>query len=189
MINDKLKKRKIGKETGRDMLEKQVKKVLLGVGSNLGNKKKNIEKAKYYLEQDKNLIIQKNSSYYKTKSWPDPSKPHYLNIVIEVKTNLKPSDLFFLIKKIEKKLGRKASTKNSPRECDIDILDYNQKCLNLKLGTNHVVIPHPRMHNRNFVLIPLYEISKKWIHPKFKKKITQLIKQIDPIDLRSITVE
>ena len=171
------------------MLEKQVKKVFLGIGSNLGNKKRNIEKAKFYLEQEKGLIIKENSSYYKTKSWPDSSKPHYINIVIEIKTDLKPSDLFFLIKRVEKKLGRKSSAENSPRECDIDILDYDQKCLNFQLGVNSIVIPHPRMHTRNFVLIPLYEISKKWVHPKFKKKISQLIKQIDPIDLRSITVE
>tara|TARA_B100001287_G_C22653798_1_gene516607 strand:- start:364 stop:882 length:519 start_codon:yes stop_codon:yes gene_type:complete len=172
------------------MLEKLVNQVFLAIGSNLGNKKHNIEKAKYLLEESENFKIKKTSSYYKTKSWPDPSKPSYYNIVIETETSLDPLNLFYFLKKIERKLGRKYSSKNSPRECDIDILDYNQKCFNIIYDkSNSIIIPHPRMHQRNFVLIPLFEISKKWIHPKFKKKISHLIKQIDPIELRSITVE
>ena len=136
-----------------------------------------------------NSFLDSYYNYYKTKSWPDPKKPYYLNIVIEITTKLNPLELLTLIKKIEKKLGRKSTVKNSPRECDIDILDYNQKCLNLNINRSSVITPHPRLHNRNFVLIPLYEISKKWIHPKFKIEISRLLKQIDPMDLRSITVE
>ncbi len=170
------------------MLEKRVNKVLLGIGSNLGNKRHNIEKAKFFLKKSEDLIIQKTSNYYKTKSWPDPNKPYYLNIVIEIETKLKPLDLLIFLKQIEKKIGRKSSAKNSPRECDIDILDYKQKCLNLSKNGISVITPHPRLHNRNFVLIPLYEINKKWIHPRFRIEISRLIKQIDPIDLRSITV-
>ena len=172
------------------MSEKLVNIVFLGVGSNLGNKKHNIEKAKYLLEENWNLKIEKSSSYYESKSWPDPSKPSYYNIVIEIKTRLKPLSLFYFLKKIEKKLGRKISKKNSPREIDLDILDYNQRCLNIIYSKNkNIISPHPRMHQRNFVLVPLYEISKTWVHPKFGKKISHLIKQIDPIELRSITVE
>ena len=86
-------------------------------------------------------------------------------------------------------MSRKISEKNSPRECDIDILDYDHKCLKLDCEGDKIIIPHPRLHKRNFVLIPLYEISKKWKHPKYKLNISQLLKQIDTIDLRSITVE
>ena len=116
-------------------------------------------------------------------------EPEYLNIVLKIKTNLAPLNLFHFIKKIEKKLGRKISEKNSPRECDIDILDYDHKCLKLDCEGDKIIIPHPRLHKRNFVLIPLYEISKKWTHPKYKLNISKLLKQIDTIDLRSITVE
>ncbi len=170
------------------MSEKLANKVFLGIGSNLGNKKNNIEKAKFHLRQNKSIHIFKISNYYKTKSWPDPKKPSYLNIVIEIGTSLKPLDLFMYIKEIEMKLGRKMTLRNSPRECDIDILDYGQKCLKLKFQHNSIVTPHPRLHLRNFVLIPLQEIAKKWRHPKTKMLISQLIYQIDPIDLRSITV-
>ena len=171
------------------MLEKQANTVFLGIGSNLGNKKNNINKAKLFLQEKNNLMIEKSSNFYKTKSWPDPKKPEYLNIVLKIKTNLTPLNLFYFIKKIEKKLGRKISEKNSPRECDIDILDYDHKCLKLDCKGDKIIIPHPRLHKRNFVLIPLYEISKKWTHPKYKLNISQLLKQIDTIDLRSITVE
>ena len=69
-----------------------------------------------------------------------------------------------------------------------DKFQFN-KCLKLDCEGDKIIIPHPRLHKRNFVLIPLYEISKKWTHPKYKLNISQLLKQIDTIDLRSITVE
>ena len=113
------------------MLEKQANKVFLGIGSNLGNKKLNIENAKLHLELNKNFKIFKTSKFYKTKSWPNPKMPNFLNIVIEGETYLKPLDLLFFLKKIEKILGRKPAKKNSPRMCDIDIIDFGHKCLKL----------------------------------------------------------
>ena len=83
-------------------------------------------------------------------------------------------------------LGRKKSFKNAPRVCDIDILDYDQKTIYLKFKENNLVIPHPRLHNRNFVLLPLFEISKRWKHPLLGAKITELIKSIGLDNLRSI---
>ncbi len=171
------------------MLEKQVNKVFLGIGSNLGNKKHNIEIAKYFLNQNDYFEIIKVSNYYITKSWPDPKKPSFVNIVLEGETYLKPIDLLHYVKNIEKILGRKVRKKNSPRECDIDILDFDQKCLKIKDNKISMITPHPRLHNRNFVLIPLFEISKNWKHPKSNIKISQLIKQIDTSHLRSITVD
>jgi 2-amino-4-hydroxy-6-hydroxymethyldihydropteridine diphosphokinase len=86
---------------------------------------------------------------------------------------------------IENDLGRKRSKKNEPRICDIDIIDYDQKILK---GNNNkkLILPHPEMHKRNFVLLPLYEIAKSWIHPVKKKKINKLIKLLDIEDLRTI---
>ena len=86
---------------------------------------------------------------------------------------------------IEKKLGRKRNKKNEPRICDIDIIDYDNKIIK-KNFKNNLSIPHPRMHKRNFVLLPLYEINKDWIHPKYKKNIVNLLSKLSNIDLRSI---
>ena len=90
----------------QDILENQVRSIYLGIGSNLGNKKDNIEKAKFELNQ-MNIKILQSSSYYESLSWPNPKNPKFLNIVIEVTTNLKPQKLLKKCKEIEVKLGRK----------------------------------------------------------------------------------
>ena len=164
----------------QDILENQVKSIYLGIGSNLGNKKKNIELAKFKLSEN-NIEILKSSSFYKSISWPNTKNPKFLNIVIKIKTNLKPSKLLNLCKKIEKTLGRKKSAINSPRICDIDILDYNRIILD-----KDIILPHPRMYKRNFVLLPLFEINKHWVHPVSKKHIKRLIFLLSNRDIRSI---
>ena len=71
-------------------------------------------------------------------------------------------------------MGRKLSKKNNPRTCDIDILDYDKKLFKKNVNKHKLIIPHPRLHDRNFVLIPLYEIENNWTHPKLKLKIINL---------------
>ena len=148
-------------------------------------KKKNLAKTKYLLEVNKIKII-KTSSIYETFSWPNKNHPKFYNIVIKIITNLNPKDLFKIIKIIEKKLGRKKAKINAPRTCDIDILDYESNCYNLRVNKNKLSIPHPRLHFRNFVLIPLFEIDKKWKHPLNKTKIQDLIENLDNFSLYSI---
>ena len=162
------------------MLENRVKYIYLGIGSNLGNKRNNIDKAKFKLIQNNIKIIQ-SSSFYESLSWPNPKNPKFLNIVIKIVTNLSPSQLLNKCKEIEISLGRKKGFKNSPRKCDIDILDYNNR--NIR---EHIILPHPRMHNRNFVLFPLYELNKAWKHPKSKNNIKTLISSLSDRDIRSI---
>ena len=164
----------------QDTLENQVKFVYLGIGSNLGNKKKNIEKAKFMLIQN-NIKILSSSNYYETLSWPNPKNPKFLNIVLKISTYLRPLDLLKICKKIELMLGRKKTLKNSPRECDIDLIDYN----NIKLS-DKIILPHPRMHTRNFVLLPLYEINRNWKHPVTKQHIKKLILSLPKKDITSI---
>ena len=84
-------------------------------------------------------------------------------------------------KEIEVSLGRKKSPKNSPRVCDIDIIDYKHQQLR-----GDLILPHPRMHQRNFVLLPLYELNKNWVHPKSKLHIKKLIFSLSNLDIRSI---
>ena len=164
----------------QDILEKQVKPIYLGIGSNLGNKKYNIERAKIELLKNEIKIVS-SSNFYQSLSWPNPNNPEFLNIVIEIKTNLNPSKLLKICKEIETYLGRKRAPKNAPRSCDIDILDYQS--LSIKSA---ITIPHPRMHTRNFVLLPLFELNKDWIHPISKRNIKSLILTLSNRDIRTI---
>ena len=164
----------------RDISENQVKLIYLGIGSNLGNKRNNIEKAKFKLGQN-NIRILQSSSFYESLSWPNPKNPKFLNIVLKISTNLTLSELFKKCKEIERKLGRRKNAINSPRECDIDILDYESKITN-----NQIILPHPRMHTRNFVLLPLFELNKDWKHPVSKHNIKTLIFLLPNRDIRSI---
>jgi len=152
----------------------------IGIGSNLGNRINNIEKAKSFLVSN-GINITKSSSYYESLSWPDISKPKFVNIVIQSDSALSPKKLLENFKSIEKKLGRKKNLKNSPRTCDIDIISYDKKIL-----TGDISIPHLRMHKRNFVLIPLYELNKSWFHPKLKCNIKKLIFSLPIKEIRSI---
>ena len=162
------------------MLESQVSTVYLGIGSNLGNKINFIEKAKSKLIEN-NIKILQSSSYYESLSWPDIKNPKFINIVLKTNTILKPLKLLDICKNIEKELGRKKMPKNSPRECDIDILDYNSKKV-----TGYINLPHPRIHMRNFVLLPLFELNKNWVHPISKHHIKTLISSLSNRDIRSI---
>ena len=154
--------------------------IYIGIGSNLGNRIENITKAKYFLDLN-GINITKSSSYFETLSWPDPNKPKFINIVVQSNTKASPEKLLKIFKSIEKKLGRKKKSKNSPRTCDIDIISYNQKIL-----TGNITIPHKRMHKRNFVLIPLFELNKNWFHPKTNENIKKLIFSLSIKDIRSI---
>ena len=157
----------------------------LSIGSNLGNKKRNIEKAKFLLAKN-SIKILKCSNFYETYAWPNKNHPKFYNIVIKIITKLKPNILFTTIKDIEKKLGRKKSKINNPRTCDIDIIDYKGLSYKLEINNNKLLIPHPRLHNRNFVLFPLFEIEKNWNHPSKKTKIQDLIGKLDNSSFYSI---
>ncbi len=162
------------------MLENRVNSIYLGIGSNLGNRKINIEKAKFNLIKNDIKII-RSSNYFESLSWPNEKNPKYLNIILEIVTNFSPTNLLKVCKEIEIILGRKKRAKNSPRECDIDIIDYKSKIIN-----HQIILPHPNMHTRNFVLFPLFELNKDWRHPITKLHIKRLISLLSDRDIRSI---
>ena len=154
--------------------------IYLGIGSNLGDRKINIEKAKFKIFQN-NIKILQSSNYYESLSWPNNDNPKFLNIVIKIKTNLNPNKLINLCKEIERSFGKRKEERNSPRMCDIDIIDYKNKQSN-----KGVILPHPRLDYRNFVLLPLFELNKSWKHPKSKSHIKSLILSLSNRDIRSI---
>ena len=171
----------------QDILENQVNFAYLALGSNLGDKKNNLNKS-IDLIQEEGIFIKKRSKFYITKSWPNENFPNFINSIILVETKLNIAQLFLKIKKIEKKLGRTKSQRNHPRICDIDIIDF--KGLNLKVQFNgqNIVTPHPRMHKRNFVIFPLYELNKTWVHPKTRVNINNIINQFKDLGLSDIRI-
>ena len=169
----------------QDTLGNQVNYAYLALGSNLGKKIKNLELAKYQLFKNDVKII-KTSSFYSSNSWPNSKFPEFINAVLLVKTKLLLPELFKQIKLIEKLLGRFKAPKNYPRICDIDIIDFNGKCLSTSFNFQSIEVPHLHMHKRNFVLLHLYEINKNWFHPKIKKNIVKLLCSLPDNELRSI---
>jgi 2-amino-4-hydroxy-6-hydroxymethyldihydropteridine diphosphokinase len=145
---------------------------LLSLGSNLGDREKNLARALSFLEQE-GVKIFKTSSIYETQPVDIPSEYWFYNQVIEVEAAAGPKDFLTLIKRIEKKMGRKAEARRANRIIDIDILLAEGKVIR----TEELEIPHPRMEKRNFVLIPLMEISPDAVHPTLGESIRDLSKK------------
>jgi 2-amino-4-hydroxy-6-hydroxymethyldihydropteridine diphosphokinase len=146
-----------------------MKKVYLLLGSNLEDRVKNIEFAISKLNEC-GLIISKRSSFYNTTPWGYKEQPEFLNIALECFTSLSPFALLEELKKIEKKMGREDTIRYGPRVIDIDIIFYED----LIIKTEKLTIPHPLMHERDFVLKPLCEIASDFIHPELKLSIKEL---------------
>jgi 2-amino-4-hydroxy-6-hydroxymethyldihydropteridine diphosphokinase len=163
--------------------------ILLGLGSNLsstfGDRFENIDISISYLESYQIKLVKK-SSFYQTPSYPDITNPKFINVVIEVSTDLLPEDLASVLIYIEEKLERKRNKKNEPRTCDIDILDYNGKIMNFNYKKLNFIVPHEKLIYRNFVLVPLEEIMPNWTHPKTKEKISALIVKLSEKNRKSI---
>lgn len=144
----------------------------LGLGSNLGDRKGNLDKAIEYLSQ--RLRVTEKSSVYDTEPMGNPEQPRFLNMVCQVKTMLKPEDLLVLAKGIERKMGRLPAKPDSPRTIDIDILFYGDEVIK----TPELTIPHPGLTQRAFVLIPMAEIAPGLVHPVNKKTINGLLQEL-----------
>jgi 2-amino-4-hydroxy-6-hydroxymethyldihydropteridine diphosphokinase len=145
--------------------------VFFGVGTNLGNRETNLEQAVAQIEKYIGKV-RRSSSVYETDPWGFRSDDAFLNIVVEVGTDLEPQELLAVILNIESSMGRvRNSQQYSSRVIDIDILLYND----LVTDTPDLKIPHPRLHERKFVLIPLCEIAADMIHPVFKKTFRELL--------------
>jgi deoxyguanosine kinase len=145
----------------------------LCLGGNIGNRIENINAAKKAIEQFSGKMTSQ-SGIYETEAWGSDSKNKYLNQVIKINTKLNAGDLLKSLLQIEKKLGRKRDLdKNSDRTIDIDILFFNDAIISKK----NIQIPHPRLHQRNFVLKPLNEIAGEFLHPVLKKTISTLLKK------------
>jgi len=144
------------------------------LGGNLGDEKQLFEEARRLLIRDLGEE-KKVSALYASEPWGLKSQPWFVNQALVYQTLLTPVEILDVILKIETKLGRKRSGKNSPRTIDIDILLYGDEVVN----TPRLVIPHPRMHLRKFNLVPSAEISPEWVHSQYQQAIGKLLANCD----------
>ena len=151
-----------------------MRKIYLSIGSNKGNRYSFIKEALRLIHKDIGEVIL-ISKIYETKSWGFQSDD-FLNLCILIKAELIPKKLISKLKKIEEGIGRKRNNdKIEAREIDIDILFYSDKIVNQK----DLIIPHQRLHLRNFVLYPLNDIAADFIHPILLKSVNELLKECE----------
>ena len=125
--------------------------------------------------------IEAVSPYYVTPAWPDPADPPYVNAVAWLSTALAPAELMELLHRIETEFGRIRGVRNAPRTLDLDLLDYDSL---VKPGPPE--LPHPRLSQRAFVLIPLADVAPGWVHPVSGKSVRDLLAALPPAERASV---
>jgi len=152
----------------------------LGLGSNLGDRLANLNEAVQRLQLIDGLIVRDVSKIYETEAVGGPNQPDYLNAAISIITMLTPEQLLDVCLDIEAKLGRIRTVKNAAREIDIDIELFGD----VILDRDNLVIPHPRMHERMFVLAPMADIAPDMSHPVFEQTIVELLQRHNDVSIK-----
>lgn len=146
--------------------------VYLSIGSNSGDRLANLQHITSRLTMREDIDLIQASSFYETEPWGEKNQPWFLNAVLQIKTQLTPTELLNVCQDIEAKLGRNREKEAhwGERPADIDILFYDKEII---LG-NNLSIPHKHLHERAFVLVPLLEIAPNFIHPALNKSTEEL---------------
>jgi 2-amino-4-hydroxy-6-hydroxymethyldihydropteridine diphosphokinase len=152
----------------------------VALGSNLGDREANIKKALNFLNEKMRII--QVSALYETRPMYVENQGLFLNGVIKVETDLEPQALLRLFKEVEQKMGRVCVERNGPRIIDVDLLFYGTQIIT----ENNLVVPHPKIEERDFVLVPLAEIAPNLIHPIHKKRVSELLSELkyNPAEIR-----
>ncbi len=143
--------------------------VYIALGSNQGDRRRNLHAAIGALSPA--VETRQRSAVYETAPWGFTNQPNFLNQVVHAETDLSPQDLLSYLKRIEQRLGRQATFRFGPRTIDLDLLLYDD----LVLETDRLVVPHPHMAERAFVLVPLADLAPDLIHPVLRRTITELV--------------
>lgn len=148
-------------------------RVFLGLGSNLGDRKKNLREAIQIISSFTEIV--KVSSCYETEPVGNEEQPEFLNCALEIKTELQPLELLDELEGVEGRMGRVREEKWGPRKIDIDIIFYDD----FVIDCDELVIPHPGSHLRRFVLEPLSDINPDFIHPALGVPVSELLAKLE----------
>lgn len=150
----------------------------LALGSNLGDRLANLRAALEGLEPRMHVL--EESAVYETPPWGYSDQPAFLNMAVKVRTRLQPRRLLKTLKELEARLGREESFRYGPRKIDLDILFYEDLILNEETLT----IPHPRLQERAFVLVPLADVGGQVMHPVLRRTVQELLEAVDASGIR-----
>lgn len=148
-------------------------KIFLELGSNIGDRLSFLKKAVKGISGNRHILINGTSSVYETEPWGISEQNIFLNMALEVSSDLPPDILLEFLKGLEKSIGRKNRSRWNEREIDIDIIFYGDKIFK----SDSLTIPHPEMQKRNFVLIPLSELDGSFVHPLLGISIDRLLRE------------
>jgi 2-amino-4-hydroxy-6-hydroxymethyldihydropteridine diphosphokinase len=155
--------------------------ILIALGANLpsaaGTPKDTLRAALASLGA-RGITVERQSGFYVSEAWPDPADPPFVNAVASVRTALSPADLLRVLLEVESEFGRKPGPRNAPRPLDLDIVDYQGR-----IEHGDPELPHPRLGDRAFVLVPLREIAPQWRHPVTGRTVDELISAIGPANV------
>ena len=156
----------------------QMSRVFLSLGSNMGDRAANISQAVSLLSISDKVKIIKTSAFYETEPWGNKNQGWFVNAALALDTDLSPEDLLKYCQDIELKMGRirRENERWGQRAIDIDILMYDDKIISIGTALN---IPHPLMHLRAFVLVPMLEVKSDLVHPVFNKTISELYDELE----------
>jgi 2-amino-4-hydroxy-6-hydroxymethyldihydropteridine diphosphokinase len=154
----------------------------IGLGANLGDPRQQLQEAMAKLAAAEEIELLRASSFYRTPPLGPPDQPWYVNAVIKVRTRLTPEELLRVLHRVEQELGRVRREYWGPRVIDLDLLLYN----GVILSGADLCLPHPEMHRRSFVLVPLAEIAPQAWHPVFFQTAAELLAGLDPRDVENM---
>jgi 2-amino-4-hydroxy-6-hydroxymethyldihydropteridine diphosphokinase len=154
--------------------------VYIALGTNLGDRSGNLRAAIHALAPDVTVLAE--SHIYETPPWGYEDQPPFLNMVVKAETDLEPGALLRHLKGLEADLGREKSIRWGPRLIDLDILFYDDRVIQ----SPPLVIPHPRLHERGFVLVPLADVAPEFMHPVLGKRVWELLTGVDLSGMRPL---
>lgn len=158
----------------QQMVNYQMARTYIGFGSNIGDRFAYIDQALCRLSEADDVSLTRVSSLYETEPVNNEKQAWFLNGVLAIETHLQPQPLLGVLKSIEAQVGRQPRACWGPREIDLDLLMYEQYCIN----TPDLIVPHPEMHRRSFVLVPFAEIAPDVVHPILEQSVHDLLSDL-----------